>query len=82
MSMNWKQAIFVGGAILILAACDRVTAPEPAKSLRTVSAAEAARAAKKSEASSYTGPRSTDCRTGYSISVGFADTTSVAGCVW
>ena len=77
--MNWKQAIFVGGAILILAACDRVTAPEPPTSLRTVSGAEAARG-KRTDASD-TAPKSTDCRSGYSISVGHADTASVGVCL-
>lgn len=77
--MNWKQAIFVGGAILILAACDNVTAPEPATSLRTVPGAQAmARGRKKSDTAT---PKSTDCRSGYSISVGFGDTTSVGVCL-
>jgi hypothetical protein len=25
--MNWKKAVFLGGAVLLLAACDRATAP-------------------------------------------------------
>ena len=77
----WKRAIFLGGAVLLLAACDNVTAPTaPTQSLRKAGSAPSVR--NNGEQPGSTTPGQTDCRTGYSISVGFAgDTTSASSCV-
>ncbi len=81
MGSSWKQAVFVGGAILILAACSDATAPERPASLRTVPA-DAALRAKKRNAGTDLLVRTQDCRSGYSVSVGFsADSADVGVCL-
>jgi len=83
MSGSWKQALFVGGAILILAACSDATAPERPASLRTVPGTADARVQKpkRTDGGGSLVARPNDCRSGYSVSVGFADSTDVGICL-
>jgi hypothetical protein len=53
--MGWKKALFFGGAVLVLSACDRVTAPTSSLSRHESAPA----AAKKNPATTAT-PSSTD----------------------
>jgi hypothetical protein len=79
-TMTWKQAVFLGGAVLILAACDSATAPTPPQSPLKV---EKAAASVKTQTSPTT-PTSTsaDCRSGYSVQIGFSGTdVSASGCL-
>lgn len=73
--MNWKQTLFLGGAILLLAACSNATAPQPG--LRQVKGA----ASVKSGTGSTTVPTatSTACRSGYTVQVGQSDSTNTCG---
>jgi hypothetical protein len=71
--MNWKQALVVGGALLVLTACDQATAPQP--QLRQTTQKAAANGGKN--APNTITPTTTtlttqtlDCRSGYSISSG------------
>jgi hypothetical protein len=69
--MSWKRAIFLGGAVFLLAACDRITAP-PSSTLEQTHRSAAAVAKK-----SYVDPGTLEtCRSGYSVQVGRADTTA------
>jgi hypothetical protein len=71
--MNWKQALFLGGTVLLLAACADATAPKPG--LRQVKGA----AAVNSKNSGSTTTATTSCRSGYSLSVGQSDSTGACG---
>ena len=72
--MNWKHALFVGGAILLLAACDNATAPKPG--LRQVKGAASVKGGNNGS-----GPElmSAACRSGYSVSSGQSDSTGTCG---
>jgi hypothetical protein len=73
--MNWKQALFVGGAVLLLAACDNATAPKPG--LRQV---KGAASVKGGNGSTGTSPElMTACRSGFSVQVGMSDSTGTCG---
>jgi hypothetical protein len=65
--MTWKQALFMGGAVLLLAACSDVTAPS--SNLRPVNGAKAAAKASPLDATATT----TECKTGYSVQSGYSD---------
>ena len=72
--MNWKQAIFLGGAVLVLAACADATAPT--SGLRQVKGA----AAVKGGNSGNTGTvESAGACSGYSVSIGRTDSTGTCG---
>lgn len=70
--MNWKQLLAVGGALLVLTACDQATAPQP--QLRQAGQKAAASGGKN--APNTNNPPTTlttqtlDCRSGYSVSSG------------
>jgi len=64
--MNWKQALFLGGAVLVLAACADSTAPAPG--LRQTKGT----AAVKKDAPGTVGTATSDA-CGYSVSVGKTD---------
>jgi hypothetical protein len=65
--MTWKQALFMGGAVFLLAACSDVTAPS--SDLRPVNGAKASVKAPGAipMATSLT------CRTGYSVQSGYTE---------
>jgi hypothetical protein len=70
LTMNWKQTLFLGGAILLLAACSDATAPST--QLRRGSAGVAAKGTFNPTVTSET------CKSGYSIQPG-ADSTTACG---
>jgi len=65
--MTWKQALFMGGAVLLLAACSDVTAPS--NDLRPVNGKASAKAAPGALPTAT----STACRSGYSVSSGYTE---------
>ena len=67
--MGWKHAVFLGGAVLLLVACDRVTAPTAG--VRQGPAAAAAKASGGGKVRTA----SEDCRTGYNVHSGGTDST-------
>ena len=69
--MNWKQVLFVGGAVLLLAACDNATAPKPG--LRQVKGAASVKGGSSTPAPQLT---ATSC---YNVQVGRADSTGTCG---
>lgn len=71
--MNWKQALFLGGTVLLLAACADATAPKPG--LRQVKGA----AAVNSKNGGSTTATATSCRLGYTVSSGQSDSTGTCG---
>ena len=72
--MNWKQAVFLGGAVLLLAACADATAPKPG--LRQVKGS----AAVNSKTSTNTGTVTTQTACGHwTVQVGSSDSTSTCG---
>jgi hypothetical protein len=75
--MTWKQAIFLGGAVLILAACSDATAPRGLSEMHRV---ESARGHRSVSPPTLSVPTTTtvECRSGYSVQVGFADSTVTA----
>ena len=73
--MTWKTALFLGGAVVLLAACDNATAPQP--QLRTMHGAAAASGKTTFDPSATT--LSTSCKSGYSVSSGNSDSTSTCG---
>jgi hypothetical protein len=74
-STTWKQAIFVGGAILVLAACSDATAPEPPANLERTTEQAASRRDRGGHL--RLNPQTTDCRSGYSVQVGWIDVPEV-----
>ena len=73
--MAWKKALFLGGAVLLLAACSDATAPKP---LTRNGAAPASSFVVPSDSSSPStiDPSSlidTDCRSGYYVRSGDKD---------
>ena len=78
--MSWKKALFLGGAVMLLAACSDATAPRP---MRTTNSGTAA--VTSSGTISVTGTVSTgtsvdpitglldDCRSGYYVRSGDKD---------
>lgn len=75
--MGWKKALFLGGAVLLLAACSDATAPAPAV---TRSGVPSAAAKAKGNVAPTTAPTVdpllaplTDCRSGYYVRVGDKD---------
>jgi hypothetical protein len=67
---TWKHAIFLGGAVLILAACADVTAPTP--NLQQTTRRAAAKSSSPTTTETTLNPTSLDCKTGYSVQVGFS----------
>jgi hypothetical protein len=83
-TMSWKRAIFLGGTVLLLAACDSATAPTAQTTELGASHRSDARAKRSSATTTTSLPTSSPaliCHSGYSVQIGFVDTTSVAGCV-
>jgi hypothetical protein len=79
-TMTWKQAVFFGGAVLILAACDSATAPTPPQSSLKVE--KGAASVKTQTPPSTPAPTADDCRSGYSVQVGFTGTdVSASACL-
>ena len=70
--MNWKQVLFLGGAVLLLAACENATAPKPG--LRQVKGAASVKGGGSGSDQTFT---ATACGS-YSVSVG-KDSTSTCG---
>jgi hypothetical protein len=68
--MNWKQAVFLGGAVLLLAACSDATAPQSQLRQAKVGASV------KAPVGGGTVTTAAGCRTGYSVNSGQADTTA------
>ncbi len=68
--MGFKQALFLGGAVLVLAACSDVTSPSPLMSRGGASAAAKADTTKTT--TKLPGVRTMDetCRSGYMVSSG------------
>ena len=69
--MSWKHALFVGGALLVLTACDQATAPQP--QLKQTNGRGAAKSAPNAPQVLTLTPDAGECRSGYSISSGRAD---------
>ena len=72
--MSWKRAVFFGGAVLLLAACDNATAPTSPSGLTRLGGVSAAAKAKGSDAStpavtpdSTTSGVQTDCGGGGAV---------------
>ena len=85
MSTSWKQALFLGGAVMILAACSDATgprAPMNARTLVSVRQTESLQSQRKTKSGDTATPRPNDCRSGYSVSVGVRDTTLLAVCAF
>lgn len=61
--MNWKQVLFLGGAVLLLAACENATAPKPG--LRQVKGAASVKGG-----STYDPTMTATACGSYSVSVG------------
>lgn len=77
-NMTWKHAIFLGGAVLILAACADVTAPSPNLQPTTGRASVKTSGTSAKEPTTTTAtPTGIDCRTGYSVQVGYIDVRGV-----
>jgi hypothetical protein len=78
MKMNWKQVLFLGGAVLLLAACENATAPKPG--LRQVKGAASAQGGNGGGGGgTVSDPLVTSTACGsYSVSVG-RDTTGTCG---
>jgi hypothetical protein len=71
--MSWKRALFVGGALLLLSACDQATAPQPQlKQLHGRAAAQSGKNGQTTAPQTAT-TTATECRGSYSVSVGKTD---------
>ena len=80
MSSTWKQAVFLGGAIFVLAACSDATGPESrGPAVTSAHAMASQQASQRPKRKSDSGPvtQTTQCRSGYSVSVGVVDTVGV-----
>jgi len=73
--MNWKKAVFLGGAVLLLAACDRATAPN---ALVREGGPAAAAKAPPSKPSPKINTGLNGCETGYFVREGARDSTCAA----
>ena len=71
--MSWKKALFLGGAVLLLAACDRATAPNALVREGGPAAAAKAKAAPSPKPGQQNG-LSGGCE-GYFVREGGADST-------
>jgi hypothetical protein len=90
-TMTWKHAVFMGGAVVILAACSSATAPEPTAS--TLEVHKGSASVRTQDPTTTTSPGTTpvpeattdsDCRSGYSVQIGFVDggdLGSVGACI-
>ena len=69
--MSWKRALVVGGALLLLSACDQATAPQP--QLKQLNGRAAANNKNGQPTAPQTATTTADCRGSYSVSVGKSD---------
>jgi len=79
-TMTWKRVILLGGAALILAACEQSAPTGPIVQTTTLQPRAPKPSVRGDQKSSPT-PQTTagECRTGYSVQVGFADSTTSVG---
>ena len=80
-TMSWKQALFLGGAVLILTACENATAPTPPQSPLKVQRGAASVKTQTPPPATAPTPTATDCRSGYSVQIGFTTDTDVSACL-
>src|SRR3954463_11639830 len=77
--MSWKKALFLGGAVMLLAACSDATAPEPLRSGAPAAAAVRIGAPAPAAPPSFA-PLSIigdDCRSGYYVRSGDRDICAI-----
>jgi hypothetical protein len=71
--MSWKKALFLGGAVMLLAACSDATAPTPLRSGAPTAAIMSGAGTATSTSDPVVNIIGDDCRSGYYVRSGDKD---------